>query len=58
MVGVSRKGQDMEEKETVLTSVEQLNEYLRENADDKSVISIVLEITGKVKEEEGGEADG
>ena len=58
MVGVSRKGQDMEEKETVLTSVEQLNEYLRENADDKSVISIVLEITGEVKEEEGGEMDG
>lgn len=33
----------MEEKEVVLTSVEQLNEYLHKTADDKSVVSIVQE---------------
>ena len=51
----------MEEKEVLLTSVEQLNEYLHERADDKSVISIVLELAGDMPTEEGakgGESDG
>ena len=51
----------MEEKEVVLTSVEQLNEYLHKTADEKSVISIVLELAGTKtvdQDKEGGEADG
>ena len=51
----------MEEKEVVLTSVEQLNEYLHKTADEKSVISIVLELAGTKTadpDKEGGEADG
>lgn len=53
-----------EKKETVLTSVEQLNEYLKENGDEKTVISIVLELTGTdiaksgVSGMEGGAANG
>lgn len=37
--------------EVVLTSVEELNEYLRKNGDGKTVISIVLELTGTNIEE-------
>ena len=48
----------MEEKEIELTSVERLNEFLRDNADDKSIISVVLEFTGQRTKEEGGEVDG
>lgn len=46
-----------ERKEVVLTSVEQLNKYLNENGDDKSIISVVLELTGGDLED-GGESNG
>lgn len=46
-----------EKKEVVLTSVEQLNEYLNEMSDDKSIISIVLELAGE-EIKEGGEDRG
>ena len=51
----------MEEKEVVLTSVEQLNEYLHKTADEKSVISIVLELAGTKTADpdtEGGDRNG
>ena len=48
----------MEEKEVVLTSVEQFKEYLKNTADDKTVISVVLELAGEDADKEGGEADG
>ena len=48
----------MEEKEVVLTSVEQFEEYLKNTADDKTVISVVLELAGEDANKEGGEADG
>lgn len=47
----------MEEKEVVLTSVEQFKEYLKNTADDKTVISVVLELAGEDADKEGGEAD-
>ena len=43
--------------EVVLTSVEQLNEYLNEMGDDKTIISIVLELAGE-EVKEGGEDRG
>ena len=43
--------------ETVLESVEQLNEYLREHGDGRTVISIVLELAGE-KIGEGSGTDG
>ena len=48
----------MEEKEVVLTSVEQFEEYLKNTADDKTIISVVLELAEEKPKEEGGEADG
>lgn len=48
----------MEEKEVVLTSVEQFWGYLKNTADDKTVISVVLELAGKNAEEEGGDQNG
>ncbi len=46
----------MEEKEVTLTSAEQLNEYLREHSDDKTIISVVLELAGE-EPVEGGDTD-
>lgn len=43
--------------EVVLTSVEQLNEYLKKMGDDKTIISIVLELAGE-EVKEGGEDHG
>lgn len=48
-----RKKADGVRSEVTLTSVEELNEYLRENGDGKTVISIVLELTGTDIEEDG-----
>ena len=47
------KGKKINEvrSEVTLTSVAELNEYLRENGDGKTVISIVLELTGTDIEE-------
>ena len=45
----------MEEKEVVLTSVEQFKEYLKNTADDKTVISVVLELAGGDSDMEGGD---
>lgn len=45
-----------EKKEVVLTSVEELNEYLRENGDEETIVSIVLEFTGTDKKESNGQA--
>ena len=53
-----RKDNDMEEKEVVLESVEQFQEYLRENADDKSIVSVVLELAGSGADTEGGDQNG
>ena len=48
----------MEDKnEVVLTSVEQFKEYLKEHGDDKTIISIVLELADK-EPREGGDLDG
>lgn len=48
----------MEDKnEVVLTSVEQFKEYLKEHGDDKTIISIVLELADK-EPREGGGTDG
>lgn len=33
-----------ERKETILTGVEELKEYLRENGDEKTVINVILEL--------------
>ena len=52
------KDNDMEEKEVVLESVEQFQEYLRENADDKSIVSVVLELAGSGTDVEGGDQNG
>ena len=52
------KDNDMEEKEVVLESVEQFQEYLRDNADDKSIVSVVLELAGNDTDTEGGEQNG
>lgn len=50
------KENHMKEKHgVVLTSVEQLNEYLKENADGRTVISIILELAGEKMGEGGGE---
>ena len=59
--GFFGKDSHMEEKEVVLTSVEQLNEYLHKTADEKSVISIVLELAGTKTADpdtEGGDRNG
>ena len=48
----------MEEKEVVLESVEQFEEYLRKNADDKSIVSVVLELAGNGTDTEGGDTNG
>ena len=48
----------MEEKEVVLESVEQFQEYLRENADDTSIVSVVLELAGSGTDTEGGDQNG
>ena len=47
----------MEEKEVVLTSVGQFKEYLKNTADDKTVISVVLELAGEKPKEEGSEVE-
>ena len=48
----------MEDKnEVVLTSVEQFKEYPKEHGDDKTIISIVLELADK-EPKEGGGTDG
>ena len=52
------KDNDMEEKEVVLESVEQFQEYLKENADDKSIVSVVLELAGNGTDTEGGDQNG
>ena len=52
------KESDMEEKEVVIESVEQFGEYLKNNADDKSIVSVVLELAGEDKEAEGGDQNG
>ena len=46
----------MEDKEVVLTSIEQFRDYLKENADEKNIISVVLELTGREIKEGGGES--
>ena len=46
-----------DKKEVVLTSVEQFKEYLKEHGDEKTIISIVLELAEK-KPKEGGETNG
>ena len=51
-----RKDEDMEDKEVVLTSIEQFRDYLKENADNKNIISVVLELTGREIKEGGGES--
>ena len=48
----------MEEKEVVLEGVEQFQEYLKENADDKSIVSVVLELAGNGTDAEGGDQNG
>ena len=48
----------MEEKEVVLESVEQFEEYLKKNADDKSIVSVVLELAGNETDTEGGDTNG
>ncbi len=48
----------MEEKEVVLESVEQFEEYLKKNADDKSIVSVVLELAGNDTDSEGGDQNG
>ena len=48
----------MEEKEVVLESVEQFQEYLKENADEKSIVSVVLELAGTDADAEGGDQNG
>ena len=48
----------MEEKEVVLENVEQFGEYLKKNADDRSIVSVVLELAGKDTDAEGGDQDG
>ena len=52
------KDNDMEEKEVVLESVEQFEEYLKKNADDKSIVSVVLELAGNGEDAEGGDQNG
>ena len=42
----------------VLESVEQFQEYLRENADDKSIVSVVLELADNGTDAEGGDQNG
>ena len=39
-------------------TVEQFKEYLKNTADDKTVISVVLELAGEDADKEGGETDG
>ena len=46
-----------ENKEILLTSAEELNEYLKKTGDDRTVISIVLELAGN-EATEGGDTDG
>ena len=48
----------MEEKEVVLESVEQFEEYLRKNADDRSIVSVVLELADNGEDVEGGDQNG
>ena len=48
----------MEEKEVVLESVEQFEEYLRKNADDRSIVSVVLELADNGEDAEGGDQNG
>ena len=48
----------MEEKEVVIESVEHFGEYLKNNADDKIIVSVVLELAGEDKEVEGGDQNG
>ena len=48
----------MEEKEVVIESVEQFGEYLKNNADERNIVSVVLELTGEDKEAEGGDQNG
>ena len=48
----------MEEKEVVIESVEQFEKYLKENADDKSIVSVVLELAGNGADSEGGDQNG
>lgn len=45
----------MEEKKTItLTSMEQLNDFLKERGDELTIVSIELEITGESDAEEEG----
>ena len=55
---LSGKENHMEEKEVLLTSVEQFEKYLKENADDRSIVSVVLELTEGSTDTEGGEKHG
>lgn len=48
----------MEKKEVVLESVEQFQEYLKKNADDKSIVSVVLELADNNTDAEGGDQNG
>ena len=52
------KDNDMEEKEVVLESIEQFEEYLKKNADDKSIVSVVLELADNNTDAEGGDQNG
>ncbi len=45
----------MEEKEVVLESVEQLEEYLKKNADDRSIVSVVLDLAVNYIDSEVGD---
>ena len=48
----------MEEKEVVIESVEQSGEYLKNNADERKIVSVVLELAGDDREAEGGDQNG
>ena len=48
----------MDEKGVVIESVEQFGEYLKNNADERKIVSVVLELAGEDKEAEGGDQNG
>ncbi len=57
-VFLSGKGALMENRnEVVITSVEQLNDYLREHGGGGTIISIILESAGE-QTKKGGDANG
>ncbi len=53
-----QKGYKMEEKVIVISSIEKFGEYLNNTANDKTIISVVVELAGDMKSEKGGEKNG